>query len=158
MATLRSVNNEFSYGLERISVPRNEKSGEIIVSYDTILMEAPLAAGDVILCQEIPEDSRVKSVTLLNQEGVVDGEFEVGYSSSEEVERRTDESIPAVSDAFLPATALAAGTVQSAMDPETAAGYLARFNRPVFLTLTCVTAPSALDGKGIAVLVEVIGK
>jgi len=155
----RAKNNKLAFETEpQGTIPKNEASGDIFVSYEEIQLDQidSLTAGDVILCQELPAEAKVKSVRVINNEDIADGEITVGYSSNLELDDR-EEVVAADADAFLGATTLAAATPESAMDSD-AVGFLFEPKRPVFLTVTFSTLPTVIDSKKLIILVETIGK
>lgn len=160
MATQRAKNNKASFeAVPGSFIPKNEKSGEIVVSIDEIVLEDlnSLADGDVVLAQEIPANYKVKAVKVYNLETIASGAITVGYSSNVEVSvGEREEVVAADADAFIGSSNLSGSTLIEMA--ETAVGFLSERDAPVFLTVTFGTAPTLIDGKKLIVVTELIGK
>lgn len=157
MATFRSSNNTKAYGsVPQVFLAKNVQSGERIVSLDEIQIDSIAADGDIVLCQKIEANQKVLSVKIVNNENVADGVIDVGYSASADLGDK-DATVAADGDAFIDGVTLAAGTPEHNIDTELP-GFLVEFEKPVFLTVTFATAPTALDTKKLKIIVETIGK
>lgn len=160
MAIQRAKNNKAVFeAVPGSFIPKNEKSGEIVVSTDFIVLEDLVSPvdGDVVYAQEIPANYKVKAVTVYNLETIADGNIVVGHSNNEVVSLgQREEVVAADPDAFIAATDLA-GETKIEM-PETAVGFLTERDVPVFLTVTLATVPTVLDAKKLVIVTELIGK
>jgi fructose-specific component phosphotransferase system IIB-like protein len=161
MSTFRALNNAKAFTTVPQSVTSTgDVSGQVKVYFEEFPMSTVVANGDVVLCQIIPANERVLSVTVVNNENVADGVINVGYSASNEA-GLIDNGTPIVADpdAFLTGTnTLAAATAQHAMPTEGVAGYLLALAKPVYLTVTFTTAPTVKGPLKLKVLLQTIGK
>jgi hypothetical protein len=153
----RSIFNAQAFSAKpQVIMPKNN-SGKLIVLYDQISMTGPVI-NDPIFCMEIPPYHKVLSVRVVNNENVASGVFVCGISASKDVNAATDNVlVPADSDAFLLASTLAPATAEHVMPTEGVAGFLAEYERPVFLTVTFTTL-APVDTKRLNIIVEVLGE
>ena len=160
MAIQRAKNNKAVFeAVPGTFIPKNEKSGEIVVSLDEIVLEDLVspADGDVVYAQEIPAGYKVKSVKVFNLDAIATGAVIVGHSSNTVVSLgQREEVVAADPDAFIASSTLNGETLLEM--PETAVGFLTERDVPVFLTVTLATVPTLLDSKKLIVLTELIGK
>jgi len=135
---------------------KNIASGEVITIYDEFPINTVVASNDVVWSCEIPANSKVLSLRVVNTEDIATGVYTAGYTSNTALGDKTS-VVTASTTAFLAASTLAAGTPEHVMTSD-AAGFLLEFNRPVFLQLVFTTAPTVLDAKKIRIVMQVIGK
>jgi len=154
MANLRGVNNAKAFSEPMQLIKKNEKSGEVLFSVDSLTLPTGVAANDVLLMQEIPANAKVLRVKLLTG-GLAAGDLDVGFSSSADFGDE-DATVAAEPSAFIDAgDPDGVDEINMAVD---ASGYLSERAKPVYLTVTINTLPTGAAGNVVTTIVEYVAK
>lgn len=165
MATFRGVNNKKAYETQPSElIKKNEQTGEVQFAMDKIIFgeggsnpDAALDNGDLVLLSKLPAHSKVLRVkAFVSGAAIAAADINVGHSGSDALDDK-DDTVSAVTNAFI-----------DAFDPDAAdsadmtvsdAGFLAEFEKDVFVMAEIVAAPTAQDtDQEITVIVEYVSK
>ena len=142
MAIYRATNNKKAYETKPSElIKKNEQSGEVIFSRDTIILgvngvggASAVANGDVIYCSKLPAQAKVLRVRVYSSgTAIAASNVTVGYSSSL-VAGDKDNTIAAVGNAFI--ATWDPNAVDFADMGTVNTGYLAELEKPVYVTVT----------------------
>lgn len=161
MATFRAKNNKKAFEDQPSElIKKNEQTGEVMFAYDSFIAGGSaegalnIQNGDVVLACKLPAFAKPLRVTVKPSATLgSSGDIDVGFSASSEVDHKVT-SVTADPDAFLSAwDGTSAGNMAV-----TAPGYLKENVAATFVALTFNTAPDALAGQTVEVIVEYVAK